>query len=82
MELDLYYWNQNVRGRQGLRKGQSLILCTVGKLLCDSHETLQKNSVQGWLMVMKMEIYATADLSVFSPIFIVPFCIYNTHVKC
>ena len=37
---------------------------------------------QGWLMVMKMEIYATADLSVFSPIFIVPFCIYNTHVKC
>ena len=45
MELDLDYWNQNVRGRQGLRKGQSLILCTVGKLLCDSRETLQKNSV-------------------------------------
>ena len=47
MELDLDYWNQNVRGRQGLRKGQSLILCTVGKLLCDSHETMQKNSVEG-----------------------------------
>ena len=47
-ELDLDYWNQNVRGRQGLRKGQSLILCTVGKLLCDSHETLQKNSVLGY----------------------------------
>ena len=45
MELDLHYWNQNVRGRQELRKGQTLILCTVGKLLCDSHETLQNNSV-------------------------------------
>ena len=29
IQIDLCYKNQNVRGRQALKKGKSLILCTV-----------------------------------------------------
>ena len=38
-KLGFLYQNQNVRGRQGLKKGQSLILCTVASLLFDPRET-------------------------------------------
>ena len=44
-KLGFLYQNQNVRGRQGLKKCRSLILCTVANLLFDPRETSQKNSV-------------------------------------
>ena len=37
IELDLSYQNQNVRGRQGLKKCQSLILCTVRNVTDRAH---------------------------------------------
>ena len=46
-KLGFLYQNQNVRGRQELKKGQSLILCTVASLLWDPRETSQRNSVLG-----------------------------------
>ena len=44
-KLGFLYQNQNVRGRQGLKKGQSLILCTIANLVFDPHETSERDSV-------------------------------------
>ena len=40
-KLGFLYQNQNVRGRQGLKKCRSLILCTVANLLFDPRETFR-----------------------------------------
>ena len=43
-KLGFLYQNQNVRGRQGLKKCRSLILCTVANLLFDPRELSKSES--------------------------------------
>ena len=46
IELNLYYHNQNVRGRKGLKQGHFTIYSTIVKIRCNPKETFKQLCVQ------------------------------------
>ena len=74
-ELDSIYKNQNVRGRQDLKKGRSLILFTIRNIIDRTNATLIYPSV-----CSKQELYVSAVWNALSCLNVKPFLQVNEEV--